>query len=45
MKLMLSIDASALRIIDVGEINDISGCDGYICSGIDAADMENKMQN
>jgi hypothetical protein len=39
-----SCDISALRIIGVGEIEEIPGCDRYTCSRIDAADRENKTQ-
>jgi hypothetical protein len=35
---MLSINASALRIIRVGEIEEIPVCDGYTCSRIDKTD-------
>jgi hypothetical protein len=42
---MLILNVSALRIIDVGDIEEIPGCDGYTCSLIDAADRENKTQD
>jgi hypothetical protein len=42
---MLSITVSALRIIEVGEIEEIPCCDGYTCSRIYAADRGNKTQD
>jgi hypothetical protein len=40
----VSVNVSALRIIGLGEIEEIPGCDGYTCWFIDKTDRENKTQ-
>jgi hypothetical protein len=41
---MLSMNVSAVRIDGVGDIEDISGFDGYTCWRIDKTDRENNTQ-
>jgi hypothetical protein len=41
---MLTMNVWALRIIGVGEIEEIPRCDGYTCWRIDKTDRENKTQ-